>query len=158
MSNRSLLILLAALFYCAPSSAALFFYTDPSVFNADNPGLSTEDFEGGVIDENFTGPVNSTTTIIGVGGSTIYSPGDILPGVEFGSLRRGNPPFPTSFDVRLRDRDGSDALSTPSSLNFLTIDFSTSVTAVSMDVFQGEVIGADPKSRRLFSAFFPTPT
>ena len=144
MLKRIPLILLLAFFNSTPSSAALFFYTDEATFNADNPGLSTEDFEGGVVNENFTGPVNSTTTIIGAGGSTIYSAGDILPGVEFGSLRRGNPPFTTSFDLRLRDLDGSVAFSTPAALNFLTIEFGTNVTAVSMDVFQLLVIGIDP--------------
>lgn len=136
------------------ASAALVFYADEATFNGANPGLVVEDFEGGVVGENFTGPVNSTTTNIGISGSTIYSAGDIVPGVEFNSPRRANPPFINNLNLRLRDVNGSVVFSTPSALNFLSIDFSVGVTAVSMDVFQFVVTGADPNdiAIRVFGA------
>ena len=144
MLQKILMGFLIVAFSSTSASAALLFYADEATFNAANPGLVVEDFEGGVVGENFTGPVNSTTTNIGVFGSTIYSAGDIVPGVEFNSPRRGNPPFINDLNLRLRDVNGSVVFSTPSAPNFRSIDFSTGVTAVSMDVFQFAVTGTDP--------------
>jgi hypothetical protein len=142
--NKILTGILLALINSASASAALIFYADETAFNSANPGLVTEDFEGGVVGENFTGPANNTTTNIGALGSTIYSAGDIVPGIEFNSPRRADPPFTHNYNLRLADLNSSVALATPSSLNFLSIDFSVDVTAVSFDVFQLSVVGADP--------------
>ena len=122
--------------FSASASATLIFSTNEASFTAAHPGLTVEDFEGGVIDLNYTGPTNSTTENISFGGTTIYSVGDIVPGADFNAFRRGNPPFTTTYNLRLRDVGGSIVFSNPAALDFLAIDFNTAVNVVSMDIFQ----------------------
>jgi hypothetical protein len=53
------------------------FYTDLPSFRAANPGLAVEDFEEGNVGFGFDSPLNSTSS------NDAFSPGDILPGVDF---------------------------------------------------------------------------
>jgi hypothetical protein len=53
------------------------FYTDLPSFRAANPGLAVEDFEEGNVGYDCDSPLNSTSS------NDVFSPGDILPGVNF---------------------------------------------------------------------------
>ena len=61
----------------------LTYYLDRVTFDGDFPGLPIEDFEEAIIAPgavgSFPNPLNSTTS------NAFFSPGDILPGVEFSS-------------------------------------------------------------------------
>ena len=61
--------------------SGLTYYLDRPTFDGDFPGLPIEDFEDGAIApggvQGFAMPLNSTSS------NAVFSPGDILPGIEF---------------------------------------------------------------------------
>jgi len=108
------------------------FYGTRAAFNAANPGLPVEGFEGLDGTGNtiaFTGPLDSTSTIAGVA-----SPGQILPGIQFTSstdlLFLAGPGQSTQPTTALGSDDPPE-----DSLDLL---FGPVVTAVALDIFQND--------------------
>lgn len=76
-----LIVITVLLFTAAPSLAQVTFTNDEVAFNASNPGLAVQDFESGnVAPSGVTGCsqiINENTNDL------CFSPGDILPGIQF---------------------------------------------------------------------------
>jgi hypothetical protein len=113
------------------AEAALIFYPNLAAFNAANPGLAFEGFQnanGGT--QAFTGPLNSTTN------NAAFSPGDILPGIEFTDT-----PGPGGNEMFIAGPGQSSNPTTAIGQNTppsdaLDILFAPTVGAVSFNIFQ----------------------
>lgn len=74
-----MLTLLCLLVDTTASAATLTYYADRTSFNAANPGLPVETFEEGSFSLYFTEPLTSASSNVS------FAPGDILPGITFGT-------------------------------------------------------------------------
>lgn len=124
--------LISALFVCITpkAEARLAFFTDEAVFMSRNPGLSVQDFQNGNVapgNEKLCSPTIDENT-----SDDCFSPGDILPGIQFlndpqvGGLLLVGSNFDNNPFNALRTFDQPDDLE----IRFT----STSVTAAGIDV------------------------
>ena len=129
----------------AASHAAISFSYDAAAFSATHPGLTLETFDSGRINgANFTGPVDSSSTVIDGSGKLVFNAGELAPGASYTAFRRSAIPFETSYNLRLNERNGSVAMTSPSALDFLSIGFTVDVRSVALDVFQSTLSFNDP--------------
>jgi len=82
-----LIVITVLLFTATSSLAQVTFTNDEATFNANNPGLALQDFESGNVAPNSvmqcSAVVNENTS------DGCFSPGDILPGIEFAQVPLG---------------------------------------------------------------------
>ncbi len=91
MENRhkfaGFVFIITLLISLTPALAQVDFTTDEAEFNANNPGLALQDFESGNVAPNSvmqcSAVVNENTS------DGCFSPGDILPGLEFAQVPLG---------------------------------------------------------------------
>lgn len=138
MRSRHLSPLIAASTFlvisCAsPALAALNFYADPVTFNALGSVQLTEHFSSArSLNQNFTGPANSSTTSIGFNGLPVFLPGDLTPGVSFSTINNGG-----AYDIRAAAINGNTILEANAAGSSFVIDFASSyITHVSLNAYQ----------------------
>lgn len=115
----------------AAAAAGITYYNSRGVFDGDFPGLPVEGFENGNVSANniisFAAPLNASTN------NSAFSPGDILPGIEFTT---SNPGYPTAI-VLIGTNYAGVSSKVPIANVFsakYVINFNPAVEAVGMDV------------------------
>jgi len=111
-------------------SRAVTYYSDRGIFDADNPGLPVEDFENGNIPAFAIIAINNPLDEFTNNG--IYSPGDVLPGIQINSTGTA---FPILVGLGVGAAGNASKIVLP---NFFVdaekISFNPPVTAVGFDV------------------------
>lgn len=132
-----MLLLILGLFVLIPFNAALAqvsFETNEATFDANNPGLSVQDFQAagvasGTIRTCTASPINSSTN------DNCFSPGDILPGLDF-----VDNPGPDSGGLLVLG-DSTNGSANPANVltnntiaNALDVEFTGTTTAVGLTI------------------------
>ena len=93
-----LIVITVLLFSAAPAVAQVNFTTDEAAFLAQNPNLAIQDFENGNVAPNSV--IECSSVLNENTGDACFSPGDILPGIEFAQVPlSGNKLFIAGPDV-----------------------------------------------------------